>query len=218
MELSLRLHFDQTGQNTLNFRDSTVPQFVRPILLILPIKARVKLGQTFRFYITVASEAVESFPVLPPRLENEMIRVHTRVPMAEMRNLRTHRPQIIISIFLGFQFLLENQRRNFIASKTSWTFFSFFTIIGMGKNASIFEHKKAFFTNSLKSILCLGSHFNSFLLNLVGPVKKNCISLQHLFPHLCGSSFVRPLHWSKLLWVLFFFHRGYTSKPTVHQS
>lgn len=79
--LSLQIHFsvEVFGQNFNKRRQllfqlghSIVTQFLRPVLLVLPEARGVELGQTFRLYVTITSHAVESFPVFPSRLVNEM--------------------------------------------------------------------------------------------------------------------------------------------------
>jgi hypothetical protein len=166
-----RKNFNQTRKSLFEFGDLAIIKLIRPILLIFPIRRWMKFVQTSWLHIAITSKTIESLPVFPASFPNEMIWIHTLRPMTKMRNLIHHRPTIIVFVNHNWnRFLMKHFDRNLMSTKTSRTILTFFTIIWMRQNATIFKYKKSFFTYSLKSVSVFGIVGNSLRFNLERPI------------------------------------------------
>ena len=129
----------------------------------------MEFASAFGQDIAITAMTIESFPVFPTRLLNQMVWVHASMPMTEMSNLRVHWPAIFISsVFIGKRFMKQLDR-HFMTFESCRAVFSFLTVIRVRENAAIFIHKETFFTDCSKSIYVLRT-FVAFLFDLVRPV------------------------------------------------
>ena len=166
-----RKYFYQTWKPLFQFGDPAITNLFRPIFFIFPKGGRMKFVQARRLHIAITPKTVESLPVFPASFPNEMIRIHTRWPMTEMCNLKHCRPTIIIFFNRNWIWLLmKHLHWNLMSTKSCRAIFTFLTVIWMRQNATVFEYKKSFFTNSVKCISVFGIVRNSFRFNLKRPI------------------------------------------------
>lgn len=187
--VALRQHSDHWRQLLLQQRHVIVTHLLGPVLLVFPEGRRVELLQARWLYVAVAAEAVESLPVFPSRFPNEVVWVHAGRPVAEMRDLWSHWPSILVAGFLsGGRRSVEHFSRDFVSTEPSRSIFSFLTIVGMRKNATGFKHEEAFLAYRVERVYVLWSLADAFCLDLVGPIQEDGVVLLHLLSHFYDSS------------------------------
>lgn len=135
--------------------------------------------------------------------------IHTSRPMTEVRYLILHRPTIFVFVNHNWiRLLMKYVHRNLMSSETNRTILTFFTVIGMRQNTTVFKYEKSFITDCFKSISIFRVVVDSFCFDLIGPIQKDSAVLNHLPAHFCNRTFFRSFKRSHCFsFFLFFSHK-----------
>ena len=80
----LRQYLHQTWKFIFKISYVVITYFLWPILLIFPVRRRMKFAQTRWLHVTITTKTVKSFPILPTSFPNEMVWIHASIPVTKM--------------------------------------------------------------------------------------------------------------------------------------